>query len=323
MAPEAAAIPSQPESEQPLGHMGAAVQGSACLNCGLPLMDRFCSHCGQRAGDARVSVHEMLREIASEHFGLDTKVARTLAALFRHPGRLTVEFLAGRRVRYLPPLRLYVYLSVAYFLASAFGARFSSSANADLRAVDITSTGSDTAATATTLKAIADSTGITPRTIQPGKTDTLHGSALVLYFKRRAVRRLVDLRAHKAQVVPRLREAFQHELPDALFLLVPGLALALLALYRGSHRYYSEHLVFALHFQAFGFAAQTVALLPISALHVIISCALVVYLFLALRLVYGGSVAVTAGKTAVIVVGYGISLVVIMAVVGIIAFLFG
>ena len=267
-------------------------------------------------------MREMLRELASEHFGLDTKVARTLVALVRHPGRLTVEFLAGRRVRYLPPLRLYVYLSVVYFLASAFGARFGSSPNAELRGVGITTTGSDTAVNAAALKAIADSVGITPRTIQPGTTDTLHGSELVLFFKRRFVRRLAEVKSHNADVMPRIREEFQHELPDALFLLVPGLALALLALYRGSHRYYSEHLVFALHFQAFGFAAQTVALLPIPLLHFTISCALVAYLFLALRRVYGGGVAVTVGKTAVILAGYGISLVVIMAVVGVIAFLF-
>jgi hypothetical protein len=264
----------------------------------------------------------MLSEIVSEHFGLDTKVARTLAALFRHPGRLTVEFLAGRRVRYLPPLRLYVYLSVIYFLASAFGARFGDSANADLRGVNITTTGSDTVASVSTLKAVADSVGITPRTIQRGTTDTVHGNALALYFKRRAIRRISDLKTHKAEVMPRIRDAFQHELPDALFLLVPGLALALSVLYRGSHRYYSEHLVFALHFQAFGFAAQTVALLPVSALQGIISCAIVVYLFLSLRRVYGGSLGATAGKTAMIVVGYGISLVVIMAIVGAIALLF-
>ena len=98
MAPPAALeATSQLESDPPI----AATQGGTCLNCGTLLTDAFCAHCGQRAGDARLSVRDIAHEAVAEHLGLDSKVARTLVTLLRHPGRLTIEFLSGRRVRYV------------------------------------------------------------------------------------------------------------------------------------------------------------------------------------------------------------------------------
>lgn len=54
---------------------------------------------------------------------LDGKVALTVRDLLLHPGRLTREYLAGRRARYLPPVRLYLLASVAFFLVSAYEER--------------------------------------------------------------------------------------------------------------------------------------------------------------------------------------------------------
>lgn len=330
-APPAALPPALPlESDQ--AHTPA--QARTCLNCATLLTDAFCAHCGQRAGDAHLSVREIFHEVAAEHFGLDTKVARTLAALVRHPGRLTVEFLAGRRVRYLPPLRLYLSLSVLYFLASAFASNIKGTATDAGGLVKFNTSGAksksrivsfsfDTAASlAAPLKTDLNSAGVKSGTLDKIKTDTLHGNSLSLFFKRRLDRRLDYLKGHKSEAANQISESFQHELPDALFLLVPGLALALSVLYFGGHRYYAEHLVFALHFQAFSFAALTIGLIPIPFLEAVTGLAIGVYLFLALRRVYGQSALATAGKFVAIVIGYGISLTLVIGVVGFTAFFF-
>src|SRR3954454_20659390 len=92
---------------------------STCLNCGSSLTGPFCAECGQRA----VPPHPTLRELGGEAFaelsGWDGKVAGTIRALIRKPGKLTVEFLEGRRARFVSPLRLYLTCSVMYFLAAA------------------------------------------------------------------------------------------------------------------------------------------------------------------------------------------------------------
>src|SRR3954466_13168942 len=96
----------------------AVAAGTRCANCQTPLVGSFCSNGGQRQ---EPHMHSM-REFASETFeGLthaDSRLWRTLWYLLMKPGFLTVEFLEGRRARYLPPFRLYLVLSVVLFLAA-------------------------------------------------------------------------------------------------------------------------------------------------------------------------------------------------------------
>ncbi len=330
-SPATLAATSQLESDPVI----AATQGGTCLNCGTLLTDAFCAHCGQRAGDVHLSVRDIAHEAVAEHLGLDSKVARTLITLLRHPGRLTIEFLSGRRVRYVPPLRLYLSLSVLFFLCSATSARLNGSnttgvvrfntSGAKERPGQIisfdTTTLEQSAENAARSKSV-DSTHVKPNAM-PGITiDTMHGNALMLFLRRRIARRAAYMQSHTAEASARVAEAFQHDLPDALFLLVPGLAFALWVLYHGEHRYFAEHLVFAMHFQGFAFAALTIGLLPIPFIDSITGIAILAYLFLALRKVYGQSIALTTGKFAAIVVGYGISLAVIMGAVALTVFLF-
>ncbi len=315
MALPAPQVTSQLESDPP----APPAQHSTCLNCGAQLTDAFCAHCGQRASDVHLSVRDLLHELVTEHFGLDTKTGRTLVALVRYPGRLTLEFLAGRRIRYLPPLRLYLSLSVLYFLASALTTNAGFNTNANVVHITTSPAATNksggmvsldtTAANPVPIGAALDSIGISSHGTTDVIGDTLHGNAVIRFVKRRFAERLAFFRAHKSDAVQQISERFHHELPDALFLLVPGLALALLVLYR--KHYYSEHLVFALHFQAFAFVALTIGLIPY--LDALANIAIIVYLFLALRHVYGQSIAATAAKFVVVVIGYGISLALVMA----------
>lgn len=90
-----------------------------CRNCGVPLQGRFCHACGQKAVATRVSVHDLLHEGIHEFVHLDGKIFQTIRLLIARPGALTVEFLAGRRARYISPVRLYLTCSLLFFAASA------------------------------------------------------------------------------------------------------------------------------------------------------------------------------------------------------------
>jgi len=89
-----------------------------CLNCGADLHGAFCADCGQRAVPANPTIAELAGDAWQELSGYDGRIAATFKGLLR-PALLTVDYLQGRRARYLSPIRLYLIVSVVYFLASA------------------------------------------------------------------------------------------------------------------------------------------------------------------------------------------------------------
>ena len=96
---------------------------STCANCGDALQGRFCQSCGQRAIVPVMSLHDFFHEAVYELAHLDGKVAQTLIQLVTSPGSLTRDFLAGRRVRYVPPLRVYLTCSILFFALVALAPR--------------------------------------------------------------------------------------------------------------------------------------------------------------------------------------------------------
>ena len=96
--------------------MSSEAGSPRCLNCGADLSGAFCSRCGQEDTDLRVSIRSLVRDFFADQFGLESKVPRTLWALVSRPGLLTKEYLAGHRVRWLTPFKLYLSVSVVYFL---------------------------------------------------------------------------------------------------------------------------------------------------------------------------------------------------------------
>lgn len=91
-----------------------------CKNCDARLAGSYCSNCGQKDLDLGRPFGELVADIARETFDLDGRAWRTLKTLFRHPGLLTSEFLAGKRRSYTPPLRLYLFISVTFFILMAW-----------------------------------------------------------------------------------------------------------------------------------------------------------------------------------------------------------
>jgi Protein of unknown function (DUF3667) len=93
--------------ERPLTH---------CENCGAPLTGEFCAKCGQHAIDYRRSLFQVLIDAADSFFNWDTKFLKSIGLLLIRPWKLTNDFNAGRRARYVHPLRLYLLASIAFFL---------------------------------------------------------------------------------------------------------------------------------------------------------------------------------------------------------------
>lgn len=108
----------------------AEVAAGPCRNCGDPTPSPYCPNCGQRKGDARVSLRRLLADVLEDQLSIDGTLPRTLTALFTRPGRLTAEYLRGRIVSYVAPFRLYLVSSLVFFLTLSLLARVEPNPNA-------------------------------------------------------------------------------------------------------------------------------------------------------------------------------------------------
>lgn len=97
------------------GH-GHGARGKHCQNCGTPLRGPFCHRCGQHDFDVNRSFWHTSLEALESFFHFDTKLFKNLITLLFRPGRLTAAFNAGKRAAQMPPFRLYVFVSLFFFL---------------------------------------------------------------------------------------------------------------------------------------------------------------------------------------------------------------
>lgn len=89
-----------------------------CQNDGTKLVGDYCHTCGQRADEPRRVVIGLVQDFLVDTLAIDGKLARTIWLLLSRPGRLARRYLDGKRVRYSPPFRLYLFASVFFFLTA-------------------------------------------------------------------------------------------------------------------------------------------------------------------------------------------------------------
>jgi hypothetical protein len=91
-------------------------QENDCLNCGAELQGKYCHSCGQENLQIKESFGHMITHAVSDYFHFDHQFFHTLKPLFFSPGKLTNEYMAGRRVQYLHPVKMYIFISLVYFV---------------------------------------------------------------------------------------------------------------------------------------------------------------------------------------------------------------
>jgi hypothetical protein len=90
-----------------------------CANCSEPLSRTHCPACGQRQVDLDRPFRDLAAEAMESFLSFDTRIVRTLWPLIRRPGMLTVKYMAGRRIRFAHPFKLYFAFSALLFLVLA------------------------------------------------------------------------------------------------------------------------------------------------------------------------------------------------------------
>lgn len=266
-----------------------------CLNCGHAAEGNFCAFCGQEHKDHDVALRPLLSDLLAEVISWDSKLMRTLVPLAVRPGFLTSEYTAGRRIGYLSPLKLYLTVSVLFFLVLSW--------KAPLNPHNV----------------VINPSGVTVRmggsTVAAPKSRTLEEydarqRALPAAQRDPPLTATMIRHSFKAKQSPMtFVSALLGDIPKMMFFLLPLFAVSLKLLYLRTKRLYVEHLVFLLHVHAFAFLLLIPMLLVPTGLRFLFAgLALPVYVALALRAVYRQGWPKTLTKFVLLGLGYVILL---------------
>lgn len=98
-----------------------ALLGHPCPNCGTLLLGPWCYACGQKGGDHHRSLRHLVLEASEGLTHADGRLWTTWRGLITHPGRLTRDYLNGKRAPQVPPFRLFLIGVVILLLAGPIG----------------------------------------------------------------------------------------------------------------------------------------------------------------------------------------------------------
>lgn len=285
---------------------------ASCLNCNATVSGNYCHNCGQETRTHAPSLAEFAHEFIGHYVALEGRLWGTFTRLLFRPGALTNEYLAGRRKRYVEPLRLYLTLSILFFALLKFTNTEVINLGDDApQAVERAAEHAQEVGKERGKEAHADGKA----KYGLGKVKTGYGNVVELDDDLRSKMPGLAERIDHFDSLPRdakskaLSDGFFHYGPYAMFALMPLFALYLKMLYLGSGRRYGEHLLFALHVSAFAFVMfAAIKINQYSFLTLVLLCWLVGYLPWAMKRVYGGGKLATVARWSALMLAHGISL---------------
>jgi hypothetical protein len=258
----------------------------SCLNCNAVINGRYCSICGQENLEPQESVWHLIVHFFNDITHFDGKFFSSVKYVVTKPGFLSSEYVAGRRMSYLNPVRFYVFTSFIFFLIlfSFFikegdinlgvndGNTFSKKDSLEL-IKDLKEVGLDSSKMKNEISKYVDSV------ILEAKKDTVKRKSSMFHIADFRDRKEYDslsnigkvkdgflkkMLMHKQFQMQQkygddaekqseaLKENVMHYTPQVLFLTLPFFALLLKILYvRRKKYYYVAHAIFTIHFYIF------------------------------------------------------------------------
>jgi hypothetical protein len=276
-------------------------QENDCLNCGTVLEGKYCHNCGQENLELKESFGHMMNHAISDYFHFDHQFFHTLKPLLFKPGFLTNEYMNGRRAQYLHPVKMYIFISIVYFLLL-----FNTGHDNDF--IKLNEDGKVPAATSKHIDSLkqalakdhnlssAQKTKIVNDEIKHQadlkahtQTDTVNKnfkSGLLIItadtsYKQYIAKqqklpeskqdgwfaKLYNKKAfdYKTRYGTRSKEVFyeevRHNIPKMMFLILPLFALILRFTFWRNKKFYVEHLIFAFHLHCFFFMFLAILML--------------------------------------------------------------
>lgn len=100
---------------------GKIREDKTCLNCGHQVEERYCPACGQENIERRQPFHFLFTHFVEDFTHYDGQFWGTVKNLLFKPGKLTNVYLEGKRQKFVPPVKLYIFVSfVTFFVFALF-----------------------------------------------------------------------------------------------------------------------------------------------------------------------------------------------------------
>ena len=268
---------------------------TSCLNCGTALKGPFCYYCGQPDRNFLRFFPVLLRDLMEDLLDLDSRFMRTIKPLMFKPGRLTRDYMSGRRFRYAPPMRLYIFSSIVFFLLAALLSNDAITVNGTDTETGVVQLSEENLADLQTAKQALDELPPDVRNkvdidkIMEESVDTkpeknifsLDGIKIndepwnretnpvelkwLPNWLNERINAEIEGSPKKAEQINKnpnlIFDKVFDILPATMFILLPMVALIFKFWYLFAKRFYIEHLIFSLHNHSFMFVSLTLILL--------------------------------------------------------------
>ncbi len=217
-----------------------------CPNCNYPAVGNYCAQCGQEVHLHKDTFGALIAHFAGHYLHYDSKFWKTLRALWFSPGLLTKAYWEKKRMRYIPPISLYIFVSFVFFFVGSLVPSPSDTGKGRVSINDTVSKGR-----------FKVQIGAGKKDMVGSEKETDDYDAMTRFFKKRISSRLDPdrIKQKHPDLEEYIGEQFTHLAPKVFFFLIPLLALMFkLLFFRRTDILYADHVIFALHCQTFWFS---------------------------------------------------------------------
>lgn len=263
-----------------------------CLNCGQHVEEHFCTHCGQENIEIKEDAIHMITHAVADYFHFESKFLGTIKPLLLQPGWLSKLYVAGKRVAFIHPIKLYIFISIVFFLfilssKKSEQAELESTKSSqpsklkierlesDLKNPAFSQMQRDSVVRAAVAEVTDEESERTQRTLDSelliesdstlaayeNRQKVLPKNERDNFLKHYIVRKNFELRK-SPDVAEKIERDIKHNVPKMMFILLPLFALILKLVYFRSKKFYYEHLIYSFHVHA----ALFLSLLVVNAL---------------------------------------------------------
>ena len=227
-------------------------EDKTCLNCRHVVEQKFCPNCGQENSDSRKTFHHLFIHFFEDLTHYENAFWKTIRNLLFKPATLTKEYLSGKRLSYLAPVRLYIFISfITFLLIAIFPVKVNENSNKSEKEIN------DEIAKATQELNIKKENNKYFHFSNMKKIDSIQKygkqgeklNATSYWFAEKAIH--ISEKYTKKEIFTKFTESFFHNLPKILFIIMPFFAFFLWLFHNKKKWYYFDHGIFTLHYFSF------------------------------------------------------------------------
>lgn len=229
-------------------------EDKTCLNCGNHVQERFCGKCGQENTETRQTFGHLVRHFLEDITHYEGSFWRTLKYLLFRPGYLALAFLAGKRASYLPPVRLYIFISfvafsISYLLPDGGDGEYKYSDNIKSEIKITTDANVTTGIGAGNGRMFYATSEYHSIAEYNAVQDSLPAALKETGFFRWASIKQIELSKVDPDVLEKkFEDSFTHNFPKALFVYMPLFAFVLWLFHSRKKWMYFDHAIFTLYY---------------------------------------------------------------------------